>query len=137
MLSIHDNDVYAYVVDCEHCRLILHTSYLDGESKEFTDVVFTGVVAHFFEYILSRNILFAIEEMEPKSVVEKYAEMFKESWRYGWPLLDYKGDLSVLQNWLGEHSIRAFDVQSSYGLSGWVLAAKCDFVSRTGPFSAT
>jgi hypothetical protein len=111
MLSIHDNNVYAYVVDCEHDRLILHTSFLDSEIREFTDVVFTGVVAHFFEHVLPGNILFAIEQVELKSVIETYAELFKESWRYGWPLVDYKGDLGVLQNWLGDRSIRAFDVQ--------------------------
>jgi hypothetical protein len=100
-------------------------------------VVFTGVVAHFFEYELRGNILNEIQEVEPKSVVQQYAELFKESWRYGWPSrIDYRGDLSVLENWLRDHSIRAFDIMSSYGLSGWVLAESCELVSRTEPFRA-
>jgi hypothetical protein len=97
-------------------------------------VIFSGVVAHFFEHVLPGNILFGIEEGDPKSLVDQYAERFKESWRYGWPQVDYKGDLSVLQDWLRDHSIRAFVIQSSYGLSGWILAENCDLVSRTEPF---
>jgi hypothetical protein len=137
MSSVHDNYVYAYVVDCEHRRLILHTSYPVGDTQEYTDAVFIGVVAHFFEYVLRGNILNAIQEITIESLIEQNAELFKDTWRYAWPILQYKGDLGILQNWLHDHSIHAFDVISSYGLSGWVLAESSELVARTGPFLAT
>jgi hypothetical protein len=136
MRSIHDNNVYAYVVDCEHQRIVLYTSDEDDESPEFTDVVFRGVVAHYFEHVLQGNILRAVEEVEPHTIVGDFAELLSDSWRYGWPYVKYNGDLSVLQDWLRANSIRAFEVQSSYGLSGWVLAESCEFVSRAERFCA-
>jgi hypothetical protein len=83
MLSIHDNNVYAYFVDCANRRVVLHTSFRDREPHEFTDVIFSGVVAQFFEHVLPGNILFGIEEEDPKSLVEQCAELFQESWRHG------------------------------------------------------
>jgi hypothetical protein len=136
MLSIHDNNVYAYFVDCANRRVVLHTSFRDREPHEFTDVIFSGVVAHFFEHVLPGNILFGIEERDAKSLVEQHAELFKESWRYDWPQVDYQGDLSVLENWLRDNSIRAFGIHSSYGLSGWVFAESSELVSRIEPFRA-
>ncbi len=44
--SIHDNIVYAFSVDCEGRRLVLHTAFRDREPQEFTDVNFRDVVAH-------------------------------------------------------------------------------------------
>src|SRR4051794_27734674 len=134
MLSIHDNNVYAYFVDCANCRVVLHTSFRDREPHEFTDVIFSGVVAHLLEHVLPGNILFGIEEGDPKSLVEQHAELFAESWRYAWPQVDYNGDLGTLANWLHDHSIRAFQIHSSYGLSGWVLAESNEIIGRAEPF---
>jgi hypothetical protein len=138
MLSIHDNNVYAYFVDCSNRCVVLHTSYLGRDPHEFTDVIFSGVVAHFFEHVLPGNILLGIEEGNPKSLIEQFAGLFQKSWRYGWPIanLDYQGDLGVLDKWLRDHSIRAFKIASAYGMSGWVLAENHELVSRTAPFRA-
>jgi len=50
--SVHDNIVYAFSVDCEGRRLILHTALRDREPQGFTDVIFRDVVAHHFEHVL-------------------------------------------------------------------------------------
>ena len=134
MRSIHDNNVYSYIVDCESKRIILHTSYRNAEPHEFTDAVFTDVVAHYFEYVLPGNILFAIEEVDLDAVLVENSELFENSWRYGWPNQDYKGDLDRLANWLRGHSVKGFKLQSSYGLSGWVLAREYELRERDKPF---
>jgi hypothetical protein len=130
MISIHDNNVYAYVVDCERQRLTLHTEFRDREPHEFTDVVFVGLVAHFFENVLEGNILFDVEEIEAGMIVDDDAELFTRSWRYSWPGIEYKGDLVALKAELTAMSIRGFQISSSYGVSGWVLSQRCERISR-------
>jgi hypothetical protein len=123
--SIHDNNVYAYSVDCEGRRLILHTLNPDREPQEFTDVVFHDVVSHNFDYVLAGNILFDVDEVELESLVRDHGCLFEESWRFGWPSVDYGGNLDVLVSLLMAQSVHAYSISSSYGLSGWVLAGGC------------
>jgi hypothetical protein len=131
-LSIHDNLVYAYNVDCEGRRVVLHTVFRDREPNEYTDVVFRDVVAHHFEHVLDGNILFDIDDSDVATFVKENSALFADSWRYGWPPVDYNGDMNKLVDALNAASARAYVIQSSYGLSGWVVAGGCDRVSRNG-----
>src|SRR5438105_7712303 len=94
--SVHDNFVYAYSVDCEGRRLVLHTAFRDREPHELTDVVFRDVVAHHFEHVLPGNILFGVEEADVGPLVRGNAGLLADSWRYGWRPVDYHGDLAKL-----------------------------------------
>lgn len=131
--SVHDNFVYAYSVDCEGRRLTLHTAYRDREPNEFTDVVFRDVVAHQFEHVLPGNILMDVEEVDVAVLVRENQRVLAESWRWGWPPLAYRGDLGVLVEALRTSSVRGYEIQGSYGMSGWVLAGACDRVTRGEP----
>jgi hypothetical protein len=128
--SVHDNHVYAISIALEVERLILHTVFRDREPVEYTDVTFSGVVAHNFRHALRGNILFDVTEGEVQSLIHAEAELLKESWRYGWPEVEYKGDLDRLIEALRNKSIRAYSIDSSYGLSGWVLAVDCHRIPR-------
>jgi hypothetical protein len=129
--SVHDNHVYAYSVDCERRRLILHTAFRETKPHGFTDVVFNGMVAHQFDYVLSGNILFDVTEAGIGKFVMEFADLFADSWRYGWPPVEYRGDLDELIKALTAASVRAYEINSSYGMSGWVLAAGYDLVPRS------
>jgi hypothetical protein len=131
--SVHDSIVYAYSVDCEGRRLTLHTAFRDREPHEFTDLVFRDVVAHHFKHVLPANILFDVQDADVAGVVRDNDRVLAESWRYGWPPLDYRGDLELLIKQLRASSVRAYIVGSSFGLSGWVLAGSCDRVVRGEP----
>jgi hypothetical protein len=128
--SVHDNFVYAYSVDCEGRRLVLHTTFRDREPPEFTDIVFRDVVAHHFEHVLPGNILFDVVEADVAAVVRDNERLLAESWRYGWPPVEYRGDLNALVEALKASSVRAYTIDSSCGLSGWVLAGACERLSR-------
>jgi hypothetical protein len=135
MLSLHDNNVYGYEVDCEHRRIVLHTEYEHVDPIEFIDVVFIDVLAHSFEAVLEGNILFDIEQVDQAAIVNTHAEVFRESWRvHGWPSLEYRGDLNLLVNLLREQSFLAYEIQSSYGMTGWVFAKDCRRSSRAERF---
>jgi hypothetical protein len=128
--SVHDNNVYAYAVLCERRRIVLYTHYRDGGAEEYTDVTFSGVVAHHFEDALSGNILFGIEEMDVGQVVNDWTDLFARRKNYGWPdVIDYK-DADDLISILRQRGVKAFDIGSSFGLGGWVLAKKMDVSKR-------
>lgn len=136
-LSVHDNFVYAYHVDCEERRVVLHTVFRDREPQEFTDVVFSDVVAHHLEHALPGNILFDITESDIEVLVRENERLLTDSWRYGWPPVTYKGDLAALVEALKAASVRGYSISSSYGLSGWILAGACERVSRREPARVT
>jgi hypothetical protein len=135
--SIHDNHVYGYSVDCEGRQLTLHTAFTDCDPVEYTDVIFRDVFAHRFEHVLAGNILFDVQEIELTALVQDNAELLAESWRYGWPPFDYGGDLAKLVSSMRAASARAFAVNSSYGLSGWVVARSSERAARGSPVRIT
>ncbi|HEX5042778.1 MAG TPA: hypothetical protein VFV75_07715 [Candidatus Polarisedimenticolaceae bacterium] len=134
-ISVHDNFVYAFSVDCERRKLVLHTAYRDNEPNELTDVVFHDVVAHHIEHVLPGNILMDVEEQDLAFVVRENADLFARSWRYGWPPVKYSGDLASLIDALQALPARAWSIDASCGLSGWVLATECERVRREQPAS--
>jgi len=129
-ISVHDNFVYAYDVHCEQRRIVLHTEFRDRPPAEQTDVIFSDVVAHHFESVLSNNILFGIEEVDPGNIVTAWAELFARQKNYGWPEgFEYR-DPQELIILLSQRGLRGYEIGSSYGLGGWVLAAKMEIVQR-------
>lgn len=130
MISVHDNNIYGCTLDFRHQRLTLHTCFLERSPHEYTDAVFHGVISHLFEHALQDNILFDIVEVSPAMIVEANAGLLGDSWRYGWPPINYDGDLSKLCDELKNQRIKGFEIQASYGLSGWVLCKSCERISR-------
>jgi hypothetical protein len=127
--SIHDNNVYAYAVHCEQRRIVLHTEYRDGRAEEYTDVVFSGVVAHHFESPLSGNILFDITQVEPGHIVQTWSDLFDRQKNHGWPAIEYDKPQELISILVGM-GVRGYEIGSSYGLSGWVLATQMNLRQR-------
>ena len=120
--SVHDNNIYAYAVLCERRRLILYTQFMDGAKQEYTDVIFDGVVAHHFQDVPAGNILFQVEEVDVEDIVRGWSDLFADRKNYGWPNdIDYDGTEQLLTT-LRQRGARGFEISSSYGLHGWVLA---------------
>jgi hypothetical protein len=132
-ISIHDNILYGYAVmnDQDQSRsytITFYTEFLDSPSIEYTDVVFTGVVAHYFENELPNSILFDIEQSDLKSTYELVPELFERLTNYGWPC-PYT-TLDDLFATLEAKHIQAFLISASYGLDGWVWAEEMNTVQR-------
>jgi hypothetical protein len=129
--SVHDNNVYAYAVLAESRQIILHTEFNETSPAEYTDVLFSGVLAHHFECSLKSNILFDIDEVDLKAVLEEYAPLLQRLKNYGWPILAQYSDLQELERILREHGTHAYLLNSSLGLSGFVLASSVEYSQRT------
>lgn len=133
--SVHDNLVYAQAVDYDGCRVVLHTVYHDAGPPEYTDIVFTGVVAYHVELQafhgsgMSANILFDAEESDPACVLGRYAELLATAKNYGWPAVEYN-DSADLAARLAACGAKCFELHSSCGLSGFVFATSMDFRRR-------
>lgn len=129
MRNVHDNFVYSYAVLCEDRRIILFTHFRDNGADEFTDATFDGVLVHFFQTSLSGNILFGIYEVSAESVVRDDADLFARQKDFWWPEIKYT-NLDDLIRILNERGIRGYEIHSSLGLSGWVLAKSMTLIER-------
>jgi len=77
-------------------------------------------VAYHFEHDDFQTILFDIVEASLEDIHDEYEPFFSEGRSYLWPL-DHGSKESLLRL-MREQEIRAFDIQSSLGLSGWIWA---------------
>ena len=48
-ISVHDNTLHSYCVSADKKEICIHTSYALPTSQQFSDIIFTGVVAYRFE----------------------------------------------------------------------------------------
>jgi hypothetical protein len=133
--SVHDNNVYAYLVDCAGRRIVMHTEYRGTGEPEFTDVVFSGVLAHHFADVMRGNILFDIEEIDVDRVVAEWASVFSARKKFGWPEGLVYSRPEELPALLRERNVNAYQIRSSYGLDCWVLAEAVGFRGRSARFS--
>jgi hypothetical protein len=129
-LNVHDNLSYAHAVFSDLRRIVIHTEYCEVQPIEYTDVVFSGVVAHHFECSLAGNILNGIAETELESLVDDYEGLFRRLKNYGWPILTDYETLASLCRQLRAVGVRAYQVDSSLGLTGFVLRSSVEYVKR-------
>ena len=122
-ISLHDNHLVSYEVVCERREIRLCTEFRDrGEPFELTDVFFTGVVAYDFWHDSDiGTIIFDISEVPPTDIYAEHAEQFRDGIRYGWPG-EWAQSAESAAAHFQQHSIRGFELSSSCGMSGWVLA---------------
>jgi len=115
--------------------VVLHTVYPPSDPPEYTDIVFSGVVAYHIEQQtfrnsgVSANIIFDVKESEAKLILSQYADLLAASKNYGWPTLEY-ANLDELVMHLTSNGTKCFEIHSSCGLFGFVFAARMEFRNR-------
>jgi len=122
-ISVHDNRLIAYHVLAKECRIVLETEFRDRAPHEYTDVVFEDVLAYHFENDLFGTIIFDIEEVDLNALLKEHAQMFELGWRQGWPR-GWDSRKEDIESFTQRLEVRAFDLSSSYGMSGWVIAKR-------------
>ncbi len=132
-VSVHDNIVLSYEVNCREQRIVMRTCFKVGTPPfEHTDVVFEGVCAYKFQddWLDRGNILFNVERVELKALVDRYEEDLLAGWRYGWPPVGSFKTIPQLIERLEALQAAAFEISASCGLCGFVLARTMQFVPR-------
>jgi hypothetical protein len=126
MKSFHDYHLIGYEVDgqCRELRMNLAWQYPDDPNPRPPEqIVFEGVEDYFSEHDLGVNIVSAIEEVPLLAHLEAHANKFRESSKWGWPRF-WRGEIAKTVDYLNARSGRCLELSSSYGLTGWVVAAK-------------
>jgi len=116
--------VIAYHVDCERSRIVLHTRFDEREPVEWTDVIFEGVEAYELVGDNFGNILFDVREIPITQLVDEQRATFEEGVVYAWPGAWNESPEAALR-YFQDKEVKAFEIDSSYGLAGWVVAKSC------------
>jgi hypothetical protein len=106
----------------------MKTEYSDNLVFEKTDVVFSDYLAHAFEDEMTYNIIFDIEECPVNRFAEIERELLKARKNRCWPVA-YETETELI-NYLQSNQYKAFEVNSSIGLSGWVLAKQMEIITN-------
>lgn len=124
--SVHDNHLTAFKVDGVKNRIVLHTEYKYGEEPfEQTDVVFEGVVDHYFRNSILPSIIFDVEEVDIKSIILRDKALIDEGHKVGgWPSF-WAESINLMEDKIKNTDAKMFELSSSYGMDGWVIASSC------------
>ncbi|XZF75518.1 hypothetical protein ACSBO6_18365 [Bacillus sp. AL-1R] len=116
-MGIHDNEIIGYEVELAKNKIILHTV---SETNKYIDVLFTDVLAHYFETQIPGSILFGIDESDVSKFCAENEQLLEKQKDYCWPM--YYDDVFELQDFLMMNRYKYYEIMASYGLSGWILA---------------
>jgi hypothetical protein len=127
MRAWHDYHLTGYKVDGVGHEITFEVSwpYKSSTDIAFAFVVFSEVEGYFFEHDLGANILYSLAEEPLEAFLTEHAKRFEQEAKWGWPLF-WRGSAQQTLDHLNAKNIKCFEISSSYGLSGWVLAAKVE-----------
>jgi hypothetical protein len=128
-LGVHDNLLISYEVRCDLRTIIIRTEHrIKGEPSEFINVSFKGVEGYRFENDAFRNIILDVEPITTDQFLKDHGTGILESYRMAGAPGPWAANLETAHSFLLEQKIQAFDISSSIGLSGWVLAREISIV---------
>jgi hypothetical protein len=114
---VHDNEILSYYVDIYNKKLQIFTKYYDTEQ---TTITFFGLMAHRFENVTYCNIIFDIIQISIDDFINNEKELLEYSIKYAFPIC--VKDCEELRNYLNKNEQNIFEINSSLGLSGFVIA---------------
>lgn len=125
--SLHDWHLVAYEVHCERRQIKLHARPYDRAAERGTHtltVVFEGVKGYHFKNDAMGNIIFSLQAVSIDKLLSVQLPEMAESFREAGALGAWVADPAAAPRLVAAEGVRGFLLSSSYGLSGWVLAAK-------------
>ena len=131
-LSIHDNLLVSYEVQCEARKIVLRTEHRrKNEDPEAVSVVFEGVQGYRFENDAFGNIMFGLEKETLEEFLAEFGGEIEDSYKTAGSPGPWAADLQTALEYLKKRGIQAFLLSSSYGLSGWILAHSTAILAAT------
>jgi hypothetical protein len=125
--NIHDHSLLEYRVDLANRQITLIT--LPEEARSLPNIkplltVFEGREGHHFDRVSSGVIFLDIEEIPlPEFLKAHEIELDEGSKSVGAPPW-WGGSVEKAGAYLAGRNVRAFEINSSFGFSGWVLATQ-------------
>ena len=118
MKKLHDDYIIGYSVDLKEKSVIIQA--YDKAEKKQRKLYFSEVLTHSFKCILEFNIILDIYECEINRFVQDNQEELTKMEGYCWPV-DYDTEQELIA-FLTANEYRYIKIESSYGMSGWILA---------------
>ena len=133
MRSWHDYHLTGYSVDGSNQKFTLSVLWpyeAEADIKR-ASVVFSGVECHCLEHDLGTNVILDVGEWPLRDFFAAWSDRFEAECKWGWPKF-WRPDPLARQTTvqaaeqalavLRRKNVKCFELSSSYGLSGWILA---------------
>ena len=123
--NIHDRSLLEYRVDLANRRITLITLPEEARSQiaiKPLHTVFEGREGHHFDAVSSGVIFLDIEDIPLPDFLKSHQAEFDESAKMVGAPSWWRGSAEQAEEYLSAQSVHAFEINSSYGFSGWVLA---------------
>ena len=132
--EIHDSLLVAYSANSETSELVLSCQPHHGCGEVPFFIVFAGVAAHNFEFPLLPAILSDIVQISVEALLTARWSAIERGYRQcGWPG-PWAQTLTGAVSYCEASGLYGFQIGSSYGLEGWVLALTAKVASLPQPF---
>ena len=126
--EIHDSQVVAYSADSRSSQVELVLRAGPKDDAPLSRLIFTGVAAHQFVYPLMPSWVFGLDQIAANDLLEREWENLREGQRLvGWPG-NWADSLEQAKAFCADHDLKGFDLESSYGFDGWVLAQSVELI---------
>jgi hypothetical protein len=128
-ISIHDNVLVSYEVLADKREILLRTRFPSTKSER-TDIIFRGVEGYYFHHDNFETIIFDVVEISVVRILEDDGDRFDEGWRFAWPGRWNTESEADRRAYLAERGVKGFELSSSYGMSGWILAKSVERILK-------
>jgi hypothetical protein len=126
--GVHDSEVVAYSVDSRTDTLVLILTPGTGSARQDFRLVFRGVLAHQFMYPQLPAIVLDLEEVPAAKILGKeWANISEGARQCGWPG-PWATSLEAAMAHCETLGLKGYELDQSYGMSGWLLAKSVEFV---------
>lgn len=123
-VNIHDNIINDYTVDFDNEKITFTTT---SEDAQKTILTFHNVLAHKFDDVIKCNILFDIEEVAISDFIRENRENIDKWLNNCFPTTS--NNCIELEMYLKVEKYKIFYLQSSLGISGFIISKEMEFKS--------
>lgn len=125
--NIHDSKVVAYSVDSRSKELVLAFESETGSLLHEFSLLFRGVTAHQFIYPeMPSWVLDLVETSAPDLLKKEWKNITEGYLECGWPG-PWASSLEEAIRFCESNSIHGYELEQSYGMSGWILATSVEY----------
>ncbi len=126
--GVHDSEIVAYSVDSRTEELVLTLAPGTGSARQEFIILFRGVAAHQFEYPLIPSIVLDLVEIPAAELLSRmWPKLAEGHHQCGWPG-SWATSLEAAVNYCNSKVLKGYELEQSYGMSGWVLAQSVECV---------
>lgn len=118
--SFHDDYVVGYQVHCESRCIVLQIK--QAQTQQIRNVTFTEVAGYCLVNDALGNIVSALEQVSAATIITEHAAQIAESYRVSGAPGPWAADINTAGWQLAAQGVHGFQLSSSFGISGWVLA---------------